>query len=78
MKISNKTEATIRYTQLQTELGKAKETRSQTSKDSISISPAARLLQECLAADEPFDQDKVSAIKAALAQGEYQIGRAHV
>ena len=73
MKISNKTEATIRYTQLQNELGKAKETRPQASKDSISISPAARLLQECLAAAEPCDQDKISAIKSALAQGEYQV-----
>ncbi|KAF0195895.1 MAG: hypothetical protein FD169_1195 [Bacillota bacterium] len=72
MKISSKTEATIRYAQLQNELSKTKETKHTASKDSISISPAARLLQECLAADEPFDQDKVSAIKSALAQGAYQ------
>ncbi|MDP3487831.1 MAG: flagellar biosynthesis anti-sigma factor FlgM [Bacillota bacterium] len=72
MKIVSKTEATIRYAQMQNELGKTKESRPPASKDSISISPAARLLQECLSAEEPFDQDKVSAIKSALAQGRYQ------
>ena len=72
MKISGKTETTIRYAQMQNELGKTKGTRPPVSKDSISISPAARLLQECLAAEEPFDQDRVSAIKSALEQGSYQ------
>lgn len=72
MKISGKNEATLRYAQLQGE-GKAKESRPLISKDSISISPAARLLQEYLAAEEPFDQDRVSAIKSALSNGEYQI-----
>ena len=72
MKIGSKREATMRYVQLQNETGKARVSQPQSSKDSISISPAARLLQECLAAEEPFEQDKVSAIKLALERGDYQ------
>jgi len=73
MKINSKADATLRYAFVQNENGKAKEAKTAQSKDSITISPAARLLQECLATEEPFNSAKVEELKDALEKGEYQV-----
>jgi len=40
--------------------------------DSIAISTTARLLQAALEMEEPYAADKVTRIKAELAQGKYE------
>lgn len=73
MKVTSKTEATLRYAYLKSEQSKPKSAVVAADKDNVSISPAARLLQECLATQEPYDQDKVCAIRSAMARGDYQV-----
>ena len=39
--------------------------------DAIVISPAARMLREAMALEEPFDAAKVARLRAKLAEGRY-------